>query len=47
MRLNVEYIQEAMQKNNWTGSHLARKMGVSRMEVSSEYTDRREPGNLM
>ena len=44
MRPNIEYIQEAMQKNNWTGSQLARKMGVSRMEVSRLFNGKRTGG---
>lgn len=34
MRPNIEYIKEEIKKRNWTGSQLALKMCVSRMEVS-------------
>lgn len=31
---NIEYIKKEMERRKWTGSQLAMKMGVSRMEVS-------------
>lgn len=34
MRPNIERIRQEMDKRNWSGSQLAMKMGVSRMEVS-------------
>ena len=34
MRPNIEYIKKEMEQHHWTGSQLAMKMGVSRMEVS-------------
>lgn len=34
MRPNIDFIRQAMTVHNWTGSQLATKMGVSRMEVS-------------
>lgn len=34
MKPNIEYIRKEMNRRKWTGSQLAIKMGVSRMEVS-------------
>lgn len=34
MKPNIEYIKQEMALHKWTGSQLAMKMGVSRMEVS-------------
>ena len=34
MKPNIEYIKQEMERHKWTGSWLAMKMGVSRMEVS-------------
>lgn len=34
MRPNIERIRQEMDKRHWSGSQLAMKMGVSRMEVS-------------
>lgn len=34
MRPNIEYVKQEMERHHWTGSQLAMKMGVSRMEVS-------------
>lgn len=34
MKPNIEYIKQEMERHKWTGSQLAMKMGVSRMEVS-------------
>ncbi len=34
MKPNIALIQSELQKRNWSGSKLAMKMGVSRMEVS-------------
>lgn len=34
MKPNLEYIKKEMERHKWTGSQLAMKMGVSRMEVS-------------
>ena len=34
MKPNIEYIKKEMELHKWTGSRLAMKMGVSRMEVS-------------
>lgn len=34
MKPNIEYIKKEMEQHKWTGSQLAMKMGVSRMEVS-------------
>ena len=34
MKPNLEYIKREMNRHEWTGSQLATKMGVSRMEVS-------------
>lgn len=34
MKPNIEYIKQKMEQHKWTGSQLAIKMGVSRMEVS-------------
>lgn len=34
MRPNIDYIKAEMKKRNWSGSKLAMKMGISRMEVS-------------
>ena len=34
MSPNIELIQSELKKRNWSGSRLAMKMGVSRMEVS-------------
>ena len=33
MKPNIEYIKKEMELHKWTGSRLAMKMGVSRMEV--------------
>lgn len=34
MRPNIAYIKEELKSRNWSGSQLAMKMGISRMEVS-------------
>lgn len=34
MKPNIELIKAELAKRNWSGSKLAMKMGVSRMEVS-------------
>lgn len=34
MKPNIEYVKQEMEHREWTGSQLAMKMGVSRMEVS-------------
>lgn len=34
MKPNINYIRKEMDRRKWTGSQLAMKMGVSRMEVS-------------
>lgn len=34
MKPNIEFVKREMERHNWTGSQLAMKMGVSRMEVS-------------
>ena len=34
MKPNIEYIKNEMVRHKWTGSQLAVKIGVSRMEVS-------------
>ncbi len=34
MRPNIEYIQRQMEARHWSGSQLAQKMGISRMEIS-------------
>lgn len=34
MRPNIEFIKQEMNRHKWSGSQLAVKMGVSRMEVS-------------
>ena len=34
MKPNIEFIKAEMDKRHWSGSQLAMKMGVSRMEVS-------------
>lgn len=34
MKPNIELIKAELEKRNWSGSKLAMKMGVSRMEVS-------------
>ncbi|MPM61270.1 hypothetical protein SDC9_108128 [bioreactor metagenome] len=34
MRPNIEYIKKELESRKWSGSQLAIKMGVSRMEVS-------------
>ena len=34
MKPNIEYIKIEMERHKWSGSQLAMKMGVSRMEVS-------------
>lgn len=34
MKPNIKYIKNEMIRHKWTGSQLAVKMGVSRMEVS-------------
>ena len=34
MRPNIEFIKSEMERHKWSGSQLAMKMGVSRMEVS-------------
>lgn len=34
MKPNIEYIKKEMERHKWSGSQLAMKMGVSRMEVS-------------
>ena len=34
MKPNIEYVKQEMERRKWTGSQLAMKMGVSRMEVS-------------
>lgn len=34
MKPNIEYIKREMERRKWSGSKLAMKMGVSRMEVS-------------
>lgn len=34
MRPNIELVKEELARRNWSGSKLAMKMGVSRMEVS-------------
>ena len=33
MKPNIEYVKQEMERRKWTGSQLAMKMGVSRMEV--------------
>lgn len=34
MKPNIEYVKQEMERRKWTGSQLAMKMGISRMEVS-------------
>ena len=34
MKPNIEYIKQEMERHKWTGSQLAIKIGVSRIEVS-------------
>lgn len=34
MKPNIDFIKAEMDKHHWSGSQLAMKMGVSRMEVS-------------
>lgn len=34
MRPNLDLIQKQMEIRHWSGSQLAQKMGISRMEVS-------------
>ncbi len=34
MKPNIEYIRKEMARRKWTGSQLAMKMSISRMEVS-------------
>ena len=34
MKPNINFIRNAMEAHHWSGSQLALKMGVSRMEVS-------------
>lgn len=41
---NLEYIKRAMTEHHWTGSKLASKMGVSRMEVSRLLRGKRAGG---
>lgn len=34
MRPNIDFVKKQMAERNWSGSKLAMKMGISRMEVS-------------
>lgn len=44
MRPNIERIKTELLNRKWTGSQLAMKMGVSRMEVSRLLRDKRVGG---
>lgn len=44
MRPNIQRIKSEMEQRNWTGSKLALKMGVSRMEVSRILRGKRDGG---
>ena len=44
MKPNIEYIKQEMEQHKWTGSQLAMKMGVSRMEVSRLLRGKRDGG---
>ena len=44
MKPNIEYIKQKMEQHKWTGSQLAIKMGVSRMEVSRLLHEKRVGG---
>lgn len=44
MKPNIEYIKKEMARRKWTGSQLAMKMGVSRMEVSRLLRNKRVGG---
>ena len=44
MKPNIEYVKQEMERRKWTGSQLAMKMGVSRMEVSRLLRGRRVGG---
>ncbi len=44
MKPNIEYIKQKMEQHKWTGSQLAIKMGVSRMEVSRLLREKRVGG---
>lgn len=44
MKPNIEYIKQKMEQHKWTGSQLAIKMGVSRMEVSRILREKRVGG---
>ena len=46
MKPNIEYVKQEMEHREWTGSQLAMKMGVSRMEVSRLLRGRRVGCNL-
>ena len=34
MRPNMELVHKLVKEKNWTASHLARRMGISKMEAS-------------
>ena len=44
MKPNIEYIKQKMEQHKWTGSQLAIKLGVSRMEVSRLLREKRVGG---
>ena len=44
MKPNIEYVKQEMERRKLTDSHLAMKMGVSRMEVSRLLRGRRVGG---
>lgn len=44
MRPNIEYIRREMEQRQWSGSQLAMRMGVSRMEVSRLLRGKRKGG---
>ena len=44
MRPNIKRIKQELDQRNWSGSQLAMKMGVSRMEVSRLLRRQREGG---
>lgn len=44
MKPNIEYVKQEMERHKWTGSQLAMKMGVSRLEVSRLLSGKRVGG---
>ena len=47
MKPNIEYVKREMERRKWTGSQLAMKMGVSRMEVSRLLRGKRVGGEYV